>query len=125
VEQVTDTECALIQQNGYVSANGARYTVFCSYDPRGYDLYVTYTSDFISCINGCSQWNIDNPGLLCMGAVWDSAAYGPDGRQCFYKWNLTGTGRLIQFRSAAILETSGKSSTVLTHFGITKMRPIL
>lgn len=125
VAQATDTECPTLEQNVYVSTSGDEFSVTCDYDYYGKDLYLSHTIDFVSCINGCTQWTSNNPEMPCVGAVWSSGAYGPSGlsggRECFYKWNVTGTGRVVLYSSAARLEIGGNSSPVLLHDTISNM----
>lgn len=69
--------------------------MFCNWNWGDNNLYLTFTLDFLSCMDGCAQWNTNNTET-CVGVIWVSGDYGPDGLsggcQCYYKWDMIGAG---------------------------------
>ena len=85
---------------------------------EGNDLRITYTSDFISCINACAAWNAKSTAVdfgECVGVSWVYGNYGPDGTaggsECFFKWRMKGNG--VQTSTADSARLQVQSPTVM------------
>jgi hypothetical protein len=54
-------------------------------------MYLLYTVDFVSCMDGCITWNQNNT-VQCVGVVWNYGFYGPEGvaggSSCTLQWNM-------------------------------------
>lgn len=116
--QPTNMECLEIQGTTYTSITGTKVDAICGTNWYGNDLHLTFTLDFLSCINGCAEWNSNNTEK-CIGVAWVSGNYGPDGLsggcQCYYKWDMPGTGTSDSFISSAKLINVTQNSPVEFH----------
>jgi hypothetical protein len=69
-------------------------------------MHLNFTIDFLSCINGCAEWNT-NSEYTCFGVVWESGNYGPKGVeggcQCFYMWGIPVAGESDNVTFSAVL----------------------
>ena len=90
VPQPTATECASKNATGYV-IGADKFDLFCDINWAGYDMYLNFTRDFFSCMDGCVRWN-ENATEVCVGVAYSPQNYGPrglaGGTQCFYKWTM-------------------------------------
>jgi hypothetical protein len=91
-----DIGCIAINSTTY-QTSGSTFDILC--DTAGWGslniLQITYTLDFVSCINDCVIWNTQNT-QKCMGVEWVNGQYGPDGIQggseCYFFWVMIGNG---------------------------------
>jgi hypothetical protein len=111
----TNTECLEIQGTTYTATTGTKVDAICGTNWSGNDLYLTFTLDFFSCIDGCAGWNSNNTEK-CIGVAWVSGHYGPDGLsggcQCYYKWDMPGAGAPYNIVSSAKLINVTQNSPV-------------
>lgn len=70
-------------------------------------LYLTYTLDFKSCIDGCVIWNQNGSGN-CVGVTWIQTMVGPDGATggsaCYFNWNFQGKSKQSPGWDNAVLQ---------------------
>jgi hypothetical protein len=82
--------------NGTYSSGGDIFSIICDWSwDHGYRLYLTYTVDFASCINGCVSWNTKSSDK-CAGVQWIYGTFGPlgetGGSGCYFLWDMPGAG---------------------------------
>lgn len=120
-----DPVCLPHNQTVYTSPIGAQFFIFCEGvfpvtvdDAQFGDLYFTIVPDFLTCVNGCAEWNQNTSLPQCLGISFALGVYGPEGEGkgswCMYRWNI-GEGNFVytQGWSVARLQTySNISSTV-------------
>ena len=91
-----DTGCTAINSTTY-QTSGSTFDILCN--TAGWSsldiLQITYTIDFVSCINDCAIWNTQK-SQKCMGVGWANGEYGPDGVEggsgCYFFWVMVGNG---------------------------------
>ena len=91
------SECLANNETGFRATSGAEFDVFCGINFIGLDFYLSYPSDFYSCINSCADWNTNSTNAeTCVGVSWNGGVYGPEGQaggsQCFFKFSMPGIG---------------------------------
>ena len=100
-------ECTSL--NGLYNANGTRFNLLCDTSWQCYDaLYISFTLDFPTCIDGCGMWNINRNQNECVGAQWTNDIYGPTyGNRCTYLWTMPNTDKTpLNTTDTAQLQTS-------------------
>jgi hypothetical protein len=83
------TGCTEINNTTYESAGGT-FELFCDTRwPSNYFLYVTFTLDYITCMEECVTWNTQMTEK-CVGVRWQFGTYGPrglpGGSECIFNW---------------------------------------
>jgi hypothetical protein len=110
-----------MNQTSYQSPTGAIFDVFCPNSlnageagVRSSDLYFTYASDFLVCLNGWAMWNTNKTLAQSGGVSFGSEFYEPDGAAgdswCVYRWNVHGPFYAEGWDSAQLKSTYGKCS---------------
>ena len=68
-------------------------------------LFISYTADFASCMNGCVQWNTGNP-QKCVSITWSYGSYRPNGvaggSECWFFWSATSSAPVVGQDSAKL-----------------------
>ena len=105
--QPTDTQC----QNGstYSSPIGRKFSLVCGVNWWPDSLFLNYTTDFDTCLNGCAEWNMNNTES-CVGVSFIEGIFGPRGEaggsQCFYKWRILWSGSLDTLSDSAQVQVN-------------------
>jgi hypothetical protein len=91
------SECLASNNTGYFATTGVEFDVFCGVNFIGLDFYLSFQSDFYSCINSCADWNTNTTNSeACVGVSYNGGVYGPQGQaggsQCFFKFSMPGLG---------------------------------
>ena len=68
-------------------------------------------------MDGCAVWNTNNTAEPCVGAAWVGGNYGPDGVgagcQCYYKWDMPGSGDSFEGICSGKLVSIGNTQSVI------------
>lgn len=87
--------CAPLNGTSYRSTTGTEFDIICGIGYGGNDIGLRFALDLLSCIEICSQWNINN-SVQCEGVAWNFGNFGPggevDGSQCWLKWTMAQYG---------------------------------
>jgi len=119
----SDTEC--ISGNGtiYQTATGAEFEIYCGINWAFGDLYISYTPDFMTCVENCAKWNENTNNTVCLGIAYAPQNYGPDESQfeCYFKWELQNASSFSLVDSAILVPAKTQNGTVNTsHFQANK-----
>jgi hypothetical protein len=84
--------CAQIGNATSYETEGSTFEIFCDFVWHASNtMTVTYTIDFVSCMDACIGWN-GNHSAKCVGVVWRGGYYGPGGEAggsiCSLQWNM-------------------------------------
>jgi hypothetical protein len=90
------------------------------YDAQAGDLHFSLASDFVSCINGCAEWNTNSSLPQCIGISFALGIYGPAGQGkgswCMYRWVISQEN--LEYEkgwSVALLQLEISQPTVKKH----------
>lgn len=90
--------CSQINAISYGSyqLGDSTFTILCDTNWHAvYILQLSFTADFVSCMNACLEWNMVQSDE-CVGVTWAAGSYGPagpaGGSVCVFRWTMPGTG---------------------------------
>jgi hypothetical protein len=111
----SDAECISSSGGSYQSTTGAKFDMICGVNFNFNDIFLNYTLDYRSCIDGCAVWNT-NSTEVCVGIGYAPGNYGPSGvqggSQCFYKWQMPGLGTYTPGIDSARLQIDAQTTMV-------------
>jgi|SRR5579859_3345251 len=107
--------CTEINATTYMSGSSA-FDISCDTAwPYASNLYILYTIDFASCMNGCLAWNTNMTGK-CVGVSWIYGNFGPlgvgGGSECIFNWKMLGDNYSSNGDDSAQLRIAGPALTV-------------
>jgi hypothetical protein len=102
--------CQEINSTTYTT-DGATFNILCDTSYSGLSwtsiLYINYTTDFVSCLGGCAEWNT-KMSQKCLGVTLAYDQYGPHGgSECYFFWELEESAAGVQYDSGQ-LQISGE-----------------